>query len=272
MTKGSTLERTVVLASVVPAAILLASLLAGHLPVSASRSVPAAMEYVAALPKLCLLLLGTWFAIRNARHFEARSKVALAWWGFALGLALFFVGQAYYAPYQLIDHTSPPFPSAGDIFFMLGYPCFTYGLLGLGQAYEAAGFPAGPSIRRLVPVWWLVTIFLLVGALVLVPVWRGRALLGVKLLNSAYPILDLVLLFGTARLIRLTLPLRGGAIWRAWAAFLGGFAFMAVGDLIFAWVSGLGSLHLDPLVHTTYVLSYGLIALGVIRQERLAGV
>ena len=38
--------------------------------------------------------------------------------------------------------------------------------------------------------------------------------------------------------------------------------FLCCGDVFFAYFQALGSEHLDPFVHATYLLSYGLIAGG----------
>jgi hypothetical protein len=82
-------------------------------------------------------------------------------------------------------------------------------------------------------------------------------------------VLDFVLLIPTVLLIRMTLAMRGGAAWRVWAALLGGFAFLCVGDLLFAYLPTMGHDGVDPLIHAMYILSYALIACGVLYQHEL---
>ena len=41
------------------------------------------------------------------------------------------------------------------------------------------------------------------------------------------------------------------------------------GDIFFAYFQSLGETHLDPFVHATFVLAYGLVAGGAHRQLRL---
>jgi hypothetical protein len=45
--------------------------------------------------------------------------------------------------------------------------------------------------------------------------------------------------------------------------------FLCVGDVLFAYVGVLGKHGVDPLIHAMYVLSYGLIARGVLYQHEL---
>jgi hypothetical protein len=85
----------------------------------------------------------------------------------------------------------------------------------------------------------------------------------------AYPVLDLVLLIPTALLTRITVALRGGAAWKIWTGLLGGFVFLCLGDVLFAYLSALGRAGLDPLIHAMYILSYALLARGVLYQREL---
>ncbi len=50
---------------------------------------------------------------------------------------------------------------------------------------------------------------------------------------------------------------------------LGGIVFLCAGDICFAYFQSLGEQHLDPFVHATFVLAYGLIAGGAHRQLEL---
>jgi hypothetical protein len=90
-------------------------------------------------------------------------------------------------------------------------------------------------------------------------------------LNLAYPVLDLALVVPLVLLVRVTMALRGGAVARVWTSILLGFAFMCAGDILFAYFSALGRVGLDPYVHATYILSYGLVAAGARRQHALLG-
>jgi hypothetical protein len=62
---------------------------------------------------------------------------------------------------------------------------------------------------------------------------------------------------------------RSGEVWKVWVALLAGFFFMWAGDVLFACFDALKMQGVDPLTHAMYVLSYGFLALGVVRQHRL---
>ena len=97
----------------------------------------------------------------------------------------------------------------------------------------------------------------------------GGAELLDRILNVAYPVLDLVLLLPLALLLRIALRLGVSRVGAVWAVLLVGFVFLCLGDMFFAYFSTLGEQHLDAWVHGTYLLSYGLIAGGAHRQLEL---
>jgi hypothetical protein len=92
-----------------------------------------------------------------------------------------------------------------------------------------------------------------------------------RILTVAYPVLDLVLLLPLALLLRVALKLRGSHAGEVWVLILGGIVFLCAGDIFFAYFQSLGEVHLDPFVHATFVLAYGLIAGGAHRQRVLLG-
>ena len=70
-------------------------------------------------------------------------------------------------------------------------------------------------------------------------------------------------------LLRIALRLRGSRAGEVWLLLLGGFVFLCAGDACFAYFQSLGEVRLDPYVHGTYLLAYGLIAGGAHRQLEL---
>jgi hypothetical protein len=244
----------------------------------------------ACVVKLVFLATGAVVALRVTKHFGADNPVRPAWLHLGLGLAATTFGQLGLACYQFSPAAEAPFPSLADYFFFLGDPFFILALTSFAHAYEAAGYALGTRAER----WRLAAIVAgaaaVVGIIVLRPVVLApppmpEMPLNVSLpklelilaaraaqtvfLNIAYPVLDLILLVVTVLLLKASLPLRGGEVFKAWAALLAGFAFMSVGDVLFAYFSALKITAVDPFVHVTYVLSYGFLALGVLRQQRL---
>src|SRR5262249_46209453 len=90
-----------------------------------------------------------------------------------------------------------------------------------------------------------------------------------KALNAAYPLLDMALLVPLTLLLRTTWQFRGGSVGTAWLIVLSGFAFMCVGDVLFAYFSALGRTGLDPFVHAAYIVPSGSLAAGVRRHLAL---
>jgi hypothetical protein len=230
---------------------------------------PHAVQAVGVVSKLTFLALAAVFAWTSARGFEPGNPVRPAWRMLAAGVLAFFLAQLSFAPYQLVLNQDPPFPSVADVLFMLAYPLFVAALFSFIRGYREAGYPVGTAGS----LWAAAAVVAVAGAalgyFILRPVIAAPAPRLEKLLNVAYPVLDLVLLIPTALLTRITVALRGGAAWKIWASLLGGFVFVCLGDILFAYVSGLGQQGLDPLIHAMYILSYALLARGVVYQHEL---
>jgi hypothetical protein len=223
---------------------------------------------LAAALKLVYLLAATAWAFQCRDRLDAGNPARPAWFFLSLGLLATFVGQLSLAPFQLARNETP-FPSSADIYFLLSYPFLIAAFLVLLNAYREAGFPVG-SVAERVAILALVGI---VGAVVEVHILRPVLAVGSPLLERiltvAYPILDLVLLLPLALLLRVALRLRGSHAGEVWALLLSGFVFLGVGDICFAWFQSLGAQHLDPFVHATFILAYGLVAGGAHRQLHL---
>ena len=103
---------------------------------------------VAAIVKLTLLGLGALWSWRRARIDRCRqsrpSRPGPSW---PCGLLCNVIGQAALARYQLVGQQSP-FPSAGDVFYLLAYPLVGAALVRFVSAYHEAGYPMGSRAER----------------------------------------------------------------------------------------------------------------------------
>lgn len=216
---------------------------------------------LAGLAKLALLILAYVHAQATAGRLEADNPARAPWRLLALALGGFALGQAVLTSYQMVRGLSP-FPSLGDVFFVAGYPLLIASFFGFIRTYREAGYPVGSAGEHTLIA---VAVAVLAG-LVAVPILRPVIAQGgtpVQLsLNVAYPTFDFVLLVPMITLVRVAWPFRGGAIFNAWAAILGGVVAICAGDLLFAWFSMLGELHLDPLLHGAYLIGYVCFAQG----------
>jgi len=218
--------------------------------------------------KLAYLLAGAVFAFRCRDRLEPGNAARPAWFLLSLGLLSTFAGQLCLAPAQLVRNETP-FPSVADIYFVLSYPMLIAALLVLLRAYREAGFPSGSLAERVGTLAGVGAITLIVAATILPPVAAaGGDLLG-RMLTVAYPVLDLVLLLPLALLLRVALRLRGSRTGEVWLLLLGGIVCLCAGDACFAYFQSLGEVRLDPFVHATYLLAYGLIAGAAHRQLEL---
>lgn len=229
------------------------------------------LTWFGALTKMALQAVAFVLAHRCASAFDAGAPVRRAWRLLSLGFLSLLLGQACLAPYQLLWGIPTPFPSPADVFFFASYPLFFASLLVFLRAYAEAGFAVGTPAQRWLLAAGMALLCLLVALPMLRPVAQAGAPALETFLNLAYPILDFALLIPVALLIRNTLAFRGGEIARVWTTLLAGFVCMCAGDIFYAYLTALGKSHLDPLVHATFIASYGLMALGSLRQRRLQG-
>jgi len=229
---------------------------------------PHRLLVIASTLKLVYLLAGAAWAFQCRDRLEAANPARPAWFLLSLGLLSTFVGQLSLAPSQLVRNETP-FPSVADIYYLLSYPLLIAALIVLLKAYREAGFPIGSVAERAGILAGAGAIAAVAAVLVLRPVAATGGPLLERILTVAYPILDLVLLLPLALLLRVALRLRGSHAGEVWLLLLGGFVCLAAGDICFAYFQTLGEQHLDPFVHTTYILSYGLIAGGAHRQLEL---
>jgi hypothetical protein len=226
---------------------------------------PHVLVAVAAILKLVYLLAGAAWAFACRDRLEEGNPARPAWALLSLGLLSTFAGQLSLAPFQIVKNESP-FPSVGDLYYVLAYPFLIAALFVFLRAYREAGLPMGSPGERTAILAGVVVLGVAVGAPILHPVLASEGTALERLLNVAYPAFDLVLLAPLALLLRVALRLQGGHVGSVWGLLLGGMVFLCLGDIFFAYFSALGQQHLDPFVHATYILAYGLMAGGTHRQ------
>jgi diguanylate cyclase (GGDEF)-like protein/PAS domain S-box-containing protein len=126
-----------------------------------------------------------------------RPRARLAWYCFALGLTLFWLGDLYTYSYPLLLEREVPFPSLGDAAYLAVYPALIAGVLILkrrrtrrgdrGSAIDAAIMTVGLAL----PSWvWLIA-----------PYVHDHTLSTAgRLVSVAYPLADVLLLAVAVRL------------------------------------------------------------------------
>ena len=229
---------------------------------------PHGILVLASALKLAYLLGGAAFAFQCRDLLEPGNPARPAWFLLSLGLLSTFAGQLCLAPFQLVRNETP-FPTVADIFFVLAYPLLVAALLVLLHAYREAGLPMGSTGERTGILVGVGLVALTIVLAVLQPVLAAGGPVLDRMLTVAYPVLDLLLLLPLALLVRIALRLRGSRAGEVWLLLLGGSVFLCAGDACFAYFQSLGEIRLDPYVHGTYLVAYGLIAGGAHRQLEL---
>lgn len=167
-------------------------------------------------------------AILIALHLH-RPGQRLPWYLFALGQTFFVMGDVITYNYGRLFHTSLPFPSVGDFFYLSVYPCLIAGLLLLVRR-RSPGRDRESAIDSLI-------VAIGVGAvswvLLMAPIAYDSELnLVSKLVSIAYPLMDLMVLTAAIRLAV-------GTGKRPAAFFLMAISIVAlfVTDSIYSWIS-----------------------------------
>jgi len=222
----------------------------------------------AALLKIGSLLVGALLAFACRDRLEEGNPARPAWVLLATGLFMTLAGQLGLAPHQLVSGETP-FPSVADLFYVLSYPFLISAFLVFLRAHQESGFSTSSLTERFVIVTTIAVVGGAAAVHMLRPVASGGGEVLDRMLNVAYPVLDLVLLMPLALLVRMAMRMRGSHVGGVWALLLAGFVCLSIGDISFAYFSTLGEQHLDPYVHATFLLSYGLITGGAYKQLQL---
>ncbi|HWQ12841.1 MAG TPA: ATP-binding protein [Roseiflexaceae bacterium] len=207
---------------------------------------------------------GVVLAARVARSPALDQRTRRAWAIMAVALAFDLTANALWLYYEAIAGASP-FPSLADLFYLAFYPTLLAGLLTLPAAH------AGCAERTR---FWLDVGTVMVGAGMVIwyhilypiaaasyPHWLTSAL------SLAYPVADLVLLFGVLTIVLgRTRASRRRALFTLSASL--GFLFAA--DLLFAYQTLQGAYETAGWVDAVWMVGYFLLALSAQIQHAAA--
>ena len=126
-----------------------------------------------------------------------RPRAQLAWWCFAVGLLLFWMGDLYTYSYPKLFGADVPFPSPGDAIYLAVYPALMVGLVLLVRRRNHRADSPG-AIDAIIMTLGL---SLVSGMLLIAPYVHDQTLgLVPKLVSIGYPMGDIILLAGAIRL------------------------------------------------------------------------
>jgi diguanylate cyclase (GGDEF)-like protein/PAS domain S-box-containing protein len=126
-----------------------------------------------------------------------RPRARLAWWCFALGLCLFWLGDLYTYSYPKLFGADVPFPSLGDAIYLAVYPALMLGLAILVRRRNHRADSPG----ALDAIIMTLGLSLISGILLIAPYVHDQTLgLLPKLVSIGYPMGDIILLAAGIRL------------------------------------------------------------------------
>lgn len=186
-----------------------------------------------------------------------KDRISIVWLSYSLGMLLWLMGESMWAVYTLWYSIAIPFPSAADIFWLVGY-------VPLMSAMVAQVWPFREffhSRKMLIAISLVILMAGLLLATLVPPTYASEA--GADLVefvvSLAYPLFD-------AALLAIALPVLflfgKGLFWRPFLFVTIGLILAFFGDILFSWATLTGvyydGSYLELCFHWSYlVLSYG---------------
>src|SRR2546427_3334497 len=148
-------------------------------------------------PAFTMLGISSLVAVLVGIHLY-RPRPRLPWYLFAAGIAMFVLGDAfYYTLPKLLHRAPPPFPSTGDVFYLLVYPLLIAGVLVLIRQRN----PGRDAVGLIDALIVSTALGLVAWVFLILPYARDPSLsFGRKVISMAYPLMDVLLLGVAARL------------------------------------------------------------------------
>jgi len=176
---------------------------------------------------------------------------SIVWFCFALGVALWFLGEFNWALYTLTLGVEIPYPSIADIFWLGAYaPIYIALLLYIKPFKMVLSKRSIGAVALIIAVLCALAVLFLIGPILSTP--KDLVTLAADL---AYPLLDLILL--SAAILGLMIFFKG-ALGRSWLLICLALAFDAVADLLFSYTTLQGTYYnghpLELFYHWGYIL------------------
>jgi signal transduction histidine kinase len=186
-----------------------------------------------------------------------RPSVPQAWLFIAAGIFMWFVGDLLWGIYEITGRD--PYPSVADLFYIAGYPLIA---VGLGYAARLRSGNVGAETGTFIDGLLVAVLALLLAWVFLIdPILDDSTLTaGQKLVSSAYPLGDVLLVAVAARFVM-------GTSWHVPALWLlvAGLALTLAGDVLYA-SSVLTLQHSDRI--WSAALLFGLVCFGLAGLSR----
>ena len=178
---------------------------------------------------------------------------ALSWWLIGGGVLMFVVGDIVWDVYEIGLDREVPFPSYADALYLAGYPLLAAGL----SLIILRGTRSGGGWGHLIDALIIATgIGMLYWTLFISPYFDDRSVPFLeRYVSAAYPLLDLLLLAVTVRLL-LGSRLRASA---SYGFLMTGVIVMMIADTAFNWTVFNEAYQTGSLIDSGWILSYVFI-------------
>ena len=183
--------------------------------------------------------------------YSLKKHFSVVWFCFALGVALWFLGELSWAIYTLILGFEIPYPSIADIFWLSGYaPIYVALLLYIKPFKMVLSKRSIGAVALIITLLYAVVTFFLIG-----PIISASEDLPTLIMDLAYPLLDIILL--SAAILGVIIFFKG-TIGRSWLLICLALVFDAVADLLFSYTTLQGTYYnghpLELFFHWGYIL------------------
>ena len=183
-----------------------------------------------------------------------RTTFSIVWFCFALGLALWFLGELSWGLYTLAFGVEIPYPSIADVFWLSAYaPIYIALLLYIKPFKMVLSKRSICAIALIIAVLCTLVTLFLIG-----PILSTSKDLIILVTDLAYPLLDLILL--SAAILGLMIFFKG-TIGRSWLLICLALVFDAVADFLFSYTTLQGTYYNGHPLELFYQWGYILYAL-----------
>ena len=202
-------------------------------------------------PFIAAITLATAFIALRRYGYSFKTYFSVVWFCFALGVALWFLGELSWGIYTLALGVEIPYPSIADVFWLSGYVPIYIALLLYIKPFKMVLSKRSVGVVALV----VAVLCALVALFLIGPILSTSEDLPTLATDLAYPLLDLILL--SAAILGLTIFFKG-TIGRSWLLICLALAFDAVADLLFSYTTLQGTYYnghpLELFYHWGYIL------------------
>ncbi|MGH2689079.1 MAG: histidine kinase dimerization/phospho-acceptor domain-containing protein, partial [Actinomycetota bacterium] len=177
-----------------------------------------------------------------------RPQHRAVWYLLAAGQVAFFLGDLVYYGYKAVRHVELPFPSVGDVFYLATYPFLIAGLV-LLVGRRNPGRDRSSLLDALIIATGL---GLLAWVFLMVPYTRDGSLTGLeKVVSIAYPLMDVLLIAVTVRLV-----VDRGDRPPSFHLLAGGLVFLTLADILYGLAELSGSYQQGALLDLGWIVYY----------------